>query len=84
MAEQIADDKAEQARIDKERRAAYAEAQKVIRLAHPEEFLAAYEKACADRGVPFKRRLSAEERAREQIKALAAEYPSLVAEVIGS
>lgn len=84
MAEPIKQDNPEQARIDKERRAAYADAQKALRLAHPEEFLAAYEAACNERGVPFKRRLTARERAEEQMKALVAQYPDLVTEVVGS
>lgn len=70
------------------RRNAYAKAEKMLREIHADEFKGLYAKACADLGVEYKPRLTAEERAAKvaeekrakaaaKIAALQAEYPDL-------
>lgn len=76
-------EKTEQQIVNDKRRAAYQKAASALRIAHKDEFDTLYEQACAEAGVPFKKRLTPEERAAETLRVLAAEYPDLAKKVLG-
>lgn len=70
------------------RNAAYGAAMQALKAAHPEEWETLYEKECANHGVVYKKRMTAEERqaqveaeklekARAKVEALKAQYPDL-------
>lgn len=57
-------------------------AQKRLREAHPEEYEAFKVEAAEELGVTYKRRKTAEEKARETLAAILREHPSVRAELV--
>ena len=59
------------------RNQARSAAEKALRLAHPEEFQALYKVECEARGIPYVVRLTAEQKAAEQLAAILEQFPHL-------
>ena len=64
------------------RNAAYAAAAKRLRQAHTEEFKALYKEACAEFGVDYVERMSADERAARDAEVAKTKAAEKVAELV--
>ena len=64
------------------RNAAYASAAKQLRQAHPHEFRDLYAKACAEVGIEFVTRMSADERAARDAEVAKTKAAEKVAELV--
>jgi hypothetical protein len=67
---------------DTRRNKAYASAAKQLRQAHPHEFRDLYAKACAEVGIEFVTRMSADERAARDAEVAKTKAAEKVAELV--
>lgn len=73
---------AEAKRQNNARSRAYADAEKVLRDRHAEEFAELYAQACQRRGIAYRPRTTGEQKARETVDTLLGQYPDLAQELL--